>query len=232
TVASAVLLAGCDNMFGLDNYDEPNAMLTGRVVYNGEPVWVRNGGVELELWQPGFELNQKIPVHVAQDGSFSASLFDGTYKLIPVSGNGPWLNTTDTVTINLSGQATVDFEVTPYYTVENAAVTYNSSVNAPAGAIQASFTINPVAGGPDIEYAGVYVATTNFVDRVNQKVRAEVSPDDLGGITGTKTITVNLPEDIRLTPSPEPRTEVQVRIGLKMEGVGEMIFSPLFEVGI
>ena len=232
TLASAAMLAGCDNMFGLDNFDEPNATLTGRVVYNGEPVGVRSGGVELELWQPGYELNQKIPVHVAQDGSFSASLFNGSYKLIPVRGNGPWVNTTDTLTVNVSGATSVDFPVTPYYTITNASVSYNGGVNAPAGAIQATFGINAVAGGADVEYAALYVSTTNFVDRTNRVAGVEQTPTQLGGIAGTKSLTVNLPANIRLTPSPEPRTEVQARIGLKIAGVSEMIFTPVFEVGI
>ncbi len=233
TLASAMFTTGCDNMFGLDNYDAPNATLQGRVVYNGQPVGVRTGGVELELWEPGFELNQKIPVYVGQDGDFSASVFNGTYKLIPVAGNGPWRTTTDTMTVNVSGTATVDFPVTPYFVIENANVSYNGAANAPAGAIEATFTIaQPEPGGPELEYAGVYVGTTLFVDRTNQVARQEHSLTQLGGMTGTKTITVNLPADIRLTPSPEPRTVVQVRVGLKTVGVAELIYTPVFEVGI
>src|SRR5690606_36045642 len=88
-----ILLAGCDNIFGLDNYDEPDSMLSGRVVYNGQPVNVRTGGIELELWEPGFELETKIPVYVSQEGEYSAALFAGNYKLNAIRGQGPWVVT-------------------------------------------------------------------------------------------------------------------------------------------
>src|SRR5690606_10220934 len=62
-LGAAVLLTGCDNIFGLDNYDQPNATLTGRVVYNGEPIGVRSNGVTLQLWQPSYPLEQNVPVY-------------------------------------------------------------------------------------------------------------------------------------------------------------------------
>ena len=122
--------------------------------------------------------------------------------------------------------------MTPYYTITNAAVTYNGAVNAPAGAVQASFSINGVNTTRAVEFAGLYVSKTEFVDRTNQTARVERSLTQLGGVSGTKTLSVNLPPDIRLTPSPEPRTEVQARIGVKILGVAEMIFTPVFEIDI
>jgi hypothetical protein len=46
------------------------------------------------------------------------------------------------------------------------------------------------------------------------------------------TLGVNLPTGIRLRPSPEPRTHVYVRVGIKVTGIGEMIFSPVEKVAI
>src|SRR5690606_5947206 len=88
TLASALLLTGC-GITALDNYDPPTSEITGRVLYNGEPVGVRSGGVQLELWQPSYELNQKIPVRIAQDGTFSAAVFNGSYEINLLPGNGP-----------------------------------------------------------------------------------------------------------------------------------------------
>ena len=44
-----LLLASCE----YDNYDMPNAILSGRVVYEGTPVGVRATATRLELWQEG-----------------------------------------------------------------------------------------------------------------------------------------------------------------------------------
>ena len=118
SLALAASLAACE--FGVfDNYDEPNALLTGRVVYQGSPVGVRSNGVQLELWQPGYDLNQKIPIYVDQDGSFSAMVFDGEYKLNLLAGNGPWVDIRDTLQVQVQGQTQVDVPVVPYYTIEN-----------------------------------------------------------------------------------------------------------------
>jgi hypothetical protein len=53
--------------------------------------------VQLEIWQKGYQLYTSIPVYVTQDGTFSAVLFDGNYKLVSKSGNGPWVSKQDTV---------------------------------------------------------------------------------------------------------------------------------------
>ena len=73
-VALLLLVSGC-GLLDVDNFDEPDATIEGRLVYNGEPIKVRNNGIELELWQPGFELNEKIQVFVDQNGSFSSKVF-------------------------------------------------------------------------------------------------------------------------------------------------------------
>ena len=61
-----LILVGCE----YDNYDPPRSFLTGTVTYNGNPVGVRSGATQLELWQHGYQLFEKIPVYIAQDGTF------------------------------------------------------------------------------------------------------------------------------------------------------------------
>lgn len=58
-----------------DNFEEPKATLTGRAIYDGEAVGVRSGSSEFALFQDGYALHGSIPVYVAQDGSYSVSLF-------------------------------------------------------------------------------------------------------------------------------------------------------------
>lgn len=225
-LAPALTLTACDNIFGIDNYDEPNAMLTGQVVYNGNAIGVRSGGVELELWEPGFENRTKIPVHVDQDGSFSAQLFDGSYEINLLGGNGPWLDNSESISFDVRGDTELDVEVTPYYTIEDPTVTNND------GTIETTFRIGQVETRRNVEYVGVYVGTTTLVDRSNMAVRTEVSRSDIGSLDGGVSVSVELPESIWEKPEPGAREHVFVRIGVKTVGVAEMLFSPVEKVEI
>src|SRR3954470_7127362 len=73
-----------------DNFKAPSSSITGKVVYQGQAVGLRSNGVQLEVWQHGYQLFSKIPVYLAQDGTFTVALFDGDYKVTLLKGNGPW----------------------------------------------------------------------------------------------------------------------------------------------
>lgn len=207
-------------MMALDNYEPPSSVLSGRVVWEGRPIGVRSNGVQLELWQPGFELNQKIPIYVSQDGSFSAVLFDGRYKLNLLAGNGPWVDSQDTILIDLKGRAEVDVPVRPYYTIEQEVVGYRD------GQIEATFRIGQVETSRALEYVGLYVSTTSFVDRTNMVVRNEVPRSALGSLDDPVQLSV------ALTPALLERENVFVRIGVKTVGVAELLFSPVYKVSL
>ena len=84
-----VLFSGC----GKDNFDAPESKLVGRVTYQGQALNLRGTGeaVQLQLYQDGYEKNDPISVFVGQDGTFSALLFDGEYRLTTRDGNGPFM---------------------------------------------------------------------------------------------------------------------------------------------
>jgi len=217
SLAIAVALTGCE--FGVfDNYDAPKSILTGHVVYQGEAIGVRSNGVQLELWQPGFDLNEKIPSYVAEDGSFSASLFDGDYKLNLLPGNGPWTDTRDTIQIHLSGRAEVDVPVVPYYTIADPVMSETG------GAIEATFGVHTVDDTRTVEYVGLYVSTTSFVDRTNMDVRVEVPRASIASLDVPLTLRVDLPANL------VQRGDVFARIGIKTMGVAELLFSPVQRV--
>jgi hypothetical protein len=227
TTLAAALLSGCDGITSMDNFDPPGSTLTGRVVYQGTPIGVRNAGVELELWQPGpeFELNTKIPVYVAQDGTFSALLFDGNYEINLLPG-GPWVTNTTRTTFELRGSMVLDVPVVPYYTVMNESIVNNNDV------IQGTFTVGQVSTtGCPLQRVGVYVNTTTIVDRTHQVVRAELSGGAVN-LSAPVNVSVALPSNIRLTPSPEPRTAVFARIGVQSTCSGEMAYSQVQKIDI
>ncbi|MGK9117772.1 DUF3823 domain-containing protein [Olivibacter jilunii] len=155
---SLILLSfvGC----GKDNYDAPESTLTGRVVFQGQALQVRGTDerVRLQLYQDGYAKRDPIEVFVGQDGSFSAKLFDGHYKLVTRDGNGPWVNSRDTTEVELRGTTSVDLEVTPYFTIANPFISLDGNM------MNTSFTINQVVETAEIDRVILLLNSTSFVD--------------------------------------------------------------------
>lgn len=199
---------------GLDNYDAPESKLIGRVVYNGAPVGVKGtgGAVQLQLYQDGYELRSPIPVYVAQDGTFEAKLFDGEYKLVTRDNNGPWVNDRDTTVVNVKGTANVDIEVTPFYDLSNVQLALSGS------SVNASFQINEVAGGRDIDYALILAGKTSFVDDVSYTERRE-----LRDLTAGSTVSEVL--DLANNADFKAGKPIFARIALRCVGKDQAIYS-------
>lgn len=210
----ALSFASCE----IDNYEPPTSMLTGTVVYDGKPIGVRSGGVQLELWQPGFALNTKIPVNVDQDGRFAASLFDGTYKLTFLAGNGPWVVSTDTIVVNLSGSADITVPAEPYYTIGDETIARNGE------SIEASFRTLAVNESRALESVGLYIGTTTVLDNINNKQKVELPAADITSLDEPIDLAVTLGADL------SARAYVFARIGVRTSGVNEMLFSPVFKI--
>lgn len=213
-ISAAALLAGCT----YDNYDEPSSELTGQIVYDGNPVGVKSNEIELELWQRGYELSQDIPIHVNQEGSFSATLFDGSYQLVLRQGNGPWVDNTDSITVELNGRAEVEVPVEPYYTINNA------SVNTSGGSVEASFSVEQVNNSRDLEFVGLYLGTANIVDEIYSEASTTQAGDQVM-FGDTITLTIDLSES-RLGE----RENAFARIGLRVVGKSELLFSQVFNI--
>lgn len=213
---------------GIDNYDAPGSTLEGRLVYNGEPINVSYSDVTFQLWEPGWQKKAEINVAVDQDGSYSALLFNANYKLIIPSNQGPFRSkpnaetASDTILVNVSGNKVLDIEVEPYYMVRNAKFTVAGRVVT--GTFKAEKIITGVNAKP-IDQVAIYVNKTMFVD-----FRSNVAATTLAGsaITDLNAISLNTTVPA-LTPT---QTYVFVRIGLKIKGVEDMIFSPVVKVNL
>lgn len=161
----AIMMIGClltVSSCSYDNFDEPKSQLTGRAVYNGEAVGVRSGSSEFALFQDGYALHGSIPVYIAQDGSYSVTLFDGDYKLVRM-GNAPWERpSNDTILISVKGNTVQDIPVTPYFFIKDASFVKNGNK------IVAKFTINKVVADAAMEDVCLYLGKGVLTDN-NQK---------------------------------------------------------------
>ena len=202
---------------GKDNYDTPSATLKGKVTYNGNPIGVRgsNNSVRLQLWQDGFPLKTAIDIYVTQDGSFSSSLFSGSYKLITVQGNGPWQHKTDTISVNVSGNTDLEVPVTPYFSLENIQYQLNGNI------LTASFKINQIDATKSIENVSLLVGKTKFVD-LGYFIKREIAE---GATSGNINITMDIGTEL------QNNSNLFARVSVKADGITEAIYdSNIFQV--
>jgi hypothetical protein len=195
-----------------DNFKEPGATLTGRVVYQGQPISVRSMGVQFELWQSGFQLFTKIPLNIAQNGTFSARLFDGNYKLVRAKGAGPWADNTDTIQVSLKGSASLDVPVEPYFIIKNASFEKNG------GAIKATFIVEKNSSTKNLELARLYIGPNLILDQNNNAATVQA---------GAAAITPGQPVILNVTIPASIANEAYIfaRVGVKTTGVAELLYT-------
>ncbi len=207
-----LLAAGCAK----DNITPPTSQLTGRITYQNQALNVRgSGNVQLELWQRGEFNRNKIQVYVAQDGTYSAALFDGDYKLTRLRDNGPWQNNTDSISVTVKGNTVVDVPVQPYFTIGTATIAKSGS------SVTASFPVTKT-GTRDIEAATLFLSYRQFVDVSNQFATASKYTADLTNLSQPVNLSVALPANYS--------GPIYARVGVKTSGVGELIYSPVQQI--
>ena len=229
-------LAGCE----FDNFEPPKSTFDGRLVYKGEPLLIQSANVAvgnnsdfpvfLELWQKAYNNRSSIRVPIKQDGSFSSLLFDGDYKLIVPNGQGPFLwkrtatNAPDSVDVAIRGSKTMDIEVIPYYMVRTPQFTVSG--RKVSGSVKLEKVITDAVNGKTVERVSLYVNKSQFVDAGNS-----INKADLAGSAITDLNSVSLTTDVipALVPS---QSYVFVRVGLKITGVEDMIYTPVQKVNL
>lgn len=97
----------------VDNYDAPNATLSGKVIDNVTNGMIENGGANSGTIIQIFEGNSKQPIlsNSFPDGHFvNAALFPGNYKLFAV---GAFRMVGDTARISITNNTEVEIKVLP-----------------------------------------------------------------------------------------------------------------------
>lgn len=208
-----LFLAGCK----YDNYDPPKSFLTGKITYNNTALGVRSGGNQLELWQYGFALRSKIAVYIDQDGSYSALLFNGNYKLVSLAG-APWVNQTDSIDVKVSGNTVVDVPVTPFFTITGETYAYT----AVDSTITATCSVTKV-GTSAISSLTLYASSTTVLDANNNMQNTALAAAALTDLTTAKTVKVKLSK--ATFTALIGRKYVYVRLGVATSGVGERLYT-------
>jgi hypothetical protein len=233
------VLGGCKK----DNREPPKSTLTGTVLVEGtkQPVGVASNRVQLELWQNGYALFQKIPVYVDQDGTFSANLFDGQYKLVRLSG-APWMNNTDTVIVNLKGSSTVDVPVKPFFTVANDNITFSAADTS----ISASFNVSRMDATKTADRVSLHLGLTTFVDAVSNQIPLPAANNDKAPasdyLTAASTFKLFLnPARYSGTANAELRRQLTMalqsgylfaRVAVRTTGVTERFYSQVKQINL
>lgn len=209
-----------------DNYSAPSVKLSGQLTYKGTPIGVEYNQVPFNLFQAGFGRKGSIDATFAQDGSYSSLLFAGNYQFIIPSNQGPfrWNENTsgnrDTVNVDLQGDKVMDIEVTPFYMIRDAQFT------AAGGTASATFKIEKVitdANAKNISSVTLYINRTQFVSGADNIKSTTINGADIVNLNSV-TLSAAIPA---IVPA---QNYVFARIGIKIDGVEDMIFSPLQKI--
>ena len=208
-----------------DNYDAPASMLSGALLYVKDTVFVEFDRVPYQLFQYGFGKVGPIGSSFTQNGTYSSLLFDGDYKFTIPGGQGPFrwkelsAGTPDSISVAVKGNTSFNIEVTPYYMIRGA------QFSASGGKAQASFSVEKIitdANAKDIERVTLYINKTQFVSGANNIGSASKNGGDI-----TDPSSINLEVNVQMPANQATQNYVYARVGLKIAGVEDMIFSSI-----
>lgn len=134
--STLILLAAFFTSCEYDNYEEPESVLEGTLTYKGQP-YLYDGNPErglLKLLQTGYgKVDAGIGVYVSETGQFKQLLYDEQYgitlnnsqypfEMPDFKSNGVGLGY-DTVQFHVNKNVKLNFEVIPYYEIQDLKVT-------------------------------------------------------------------------------------------------------------
>lgn len=220
-----------------DTYSPPSSSFTGKITYQGTPIYVKastsnNNNVFFELWQSGFGKSGAIIVNIAQDGTYSSLLFDGTYKLVIPKAQGPFMSLTntdtnsDTIPLTISGSKSMNIEVLPYYMLSSSSFTLGKDSTV-SGICKLQKIITNV-NAKDIDYVAIYVNRTSIVDDDNQIASASITGSSITDMSNVK-LSTKIPTSITSIGS-GTQSYFFARIGVKISGIEDMLFSPIQQI--
>lgn len=212
-----------------DNYEPPTAQLSGKLVYQGESINVEFNQVPYQLFQFGFGKTGSVSnTSFTQEGTYSVLLFNGTYKLLVPNGQGPFLwkqtpgGAADSITVTMNGSQKLDLEVTPYYMIRTPQIT------AAGANVTATFKLEKIINGANaknIERVSLYINKTAYVSG-NGNYNVAAANKAAADIVDPNNVSLSVAVPV-IIPA---QNYIFARIGLKIAGVEDMIFSPIVKL--
>ena len=188
---------------GLDNYDEPESVLEGKITYEGKQLGLKgtNGGIQLQLYQDGYAYHDPI---------------DGPYKLVTKDKNGPWVNKRDTIYVEVKGKTQCEVKVTPYFTISDENITLDNNI------VSGTCNIQQIVQDAKINQAMLLVSKTTFVDENTNIARQNLSNINPG--------VTNISLDITSNQNVQSAKALFARIGIKANGADQAVYSEIFRL--
>lgn len=170
-----VFIGGLTSCMEIDEYDAPDQTLSGAVidVNTGESIQTeQGGGIRIRMEETSWSDDaQPTYFWVRQDGTFqNTKVFEGTYVVTPV--DGPYFPV-EGKTVEVDGNAIVDFDVEPFLNLEITNLEQNG------GDIAVSFSISRSTEAFKITDARVFVSNVHYVGNntfLNNKSGQNLTP--------------------------------------------------------
>ena len=200
----------------LDNEPEPEIMFEGNFVYNGQPVPMMNGRARLSFYEDAFELNGRFTVHSNQDGRFSELVFPGNYDVVLDFDRGAYEDNSDTTFINITGNTFFEWDVVPFYFVNQA--NYNVNGNT----LTATADVSQISTR-ELEFVSLLISRLKICDRVNHEDEIQIPAAEITDLSNIS-ITADLTD--------WPQDYCFVRIGVKSDGNTYYNYSQVMKVDL
>lgn len=163
-IAMAAFLAiSATSCMGVDNFDEPQARYTARLIdkTTGLPLLTGQGEGAVRLWEMSYSLNpspQDIPFK--QDGTVSNyKLFAGTYDVQPRGAFWPM----EKYEVKIGKRTAEDvIEVVPYLHINDFEMSLDNSGNQPMLTVSCTLSAPVTAGLPNIRLIRPFLSTNHF----------------------------------------------------------------------
>lgn len=206
-----------------DNLKGPTSILTGHVTFQGQPVGVRQVGgtppatigVIYDIFQPGYAFFTPIPLHINNDGSFKATLFDGEYKIARRNtASGPWFEKNDTISVSVRGSASIDIPVEPYFIIKDASFSKSGT------SISATFTVEKNGTHSNtLERAALFIGRYSLLDAGAGSAVAQPTTPPSVTLGQPVTLTWVIPASIA------GDDYIFARVGIKTIGITEYLYT-------
>lgn len=209
-----------------DNYSPPSSKFSGAIMYKDDSINVSYNNVNFQLWQSGFGKLTPINVSVDQNGSFSALLFNGDYKLVFPAGQGPFetlinaKTNSDTIPVHIEGNTNLDIQVLPYYIILNPQFSVSDST------VTATCKVEKIINdstAQDIQNISLYLSKTFFDDSRTSISTATVKGSNIIDLN-------NISLSTRIPAMIPTQHYIFARIGLQINNVEDMIYSPVIKI--